>query len=194
MDLMPTLLDLAGAVHPNPAPATARATAPYRDRRVFGMRGKSWVPYLRGRKVAASFDEDMPAVHGEDDPAVGWEIYNRAGLRFGRWKINWMQPEVPTGTGAWQLYDLAADPGETRDLASEQPDKLKELLERWQQYQDETATVFGPRLEYGQRKPLPDPLPTGTDYVMDNLAWIHLGIGHTLADEGKAVPSPRRVY
>ncbi|OQV04614.1 hypothetical protein CLAIMM_09469 [Cladophialophora immunda] len=186
MDIMPTFLELAAARHPNPSPSHPRATAPYRDRRVFGMRGKSWVSYLSDRTPSsASSDHEMNAIHGYDDPAVGWEIYNRAGLRFGRWKINHMQSDTATGTGQWQLYDLSMDQGETNDLANEQPEKLAELIEKWKQYQEETGTVFGPALKYGQRHPLPDPLPIGTDYVMDNLAWIHLGVGKRLGDEAR---------
>lgn len=43
----------------------------------------------------------------------------------------------------WQLYDVVADPGETRDLAGKHPEKLKELLCLFDQYVKETGTVWG---------------------------------------------------
>jgi arylsulfatase len=33
----------------------------------------------------------------------------------------------PNGIGTWQLFDLAADPGETTDLAAASPEVLAEL-------------------------------------------------------------------
>jgi arylsulfatase len=47
----------------------------------------------------------------------------------------------PKGTERWQLYDLATDPGEVRDLAEEQPDVLKELLALWDQYVLENGVI-----------------------------------------------------
>ena len=32
----------------------------------------------------------------------------------------------------WELYDLAKDPSETRDLINEQPEQFKLLLEGWE--------------------------------------------------------------
>jgi arylsulfatase len=32
----------------------------------------------------------------------------------------------------WELYDLAADPVELKDLAAAMPEKVKELAARWQ--------------------------------------------------------------
>jgi hypothetical protein len=43
----------------------------------------------------------------------------------------------------WELFDLAVDPGETNDLAESQPEKLKEMLNGWDQYVVETGTVWG---------------------------------------------------
>ena len=35
------------------------------------------------------------------------------------------------GTSPWQLYDLSTDPGERRDLATQNPDLVTELVEEW---------------------------------------------------------------
>ncbi len=36
------------------------------------------------------------------------------------------------GTTPWQLYDLGTDPGETRDLATENPELTAELVAEWE--------------------------------------------------------------
>lgn len=69
-DLCPTILELAGVAHPVPAGET---TGKWRGRTVAAMRGKSWVPYLEHGK------DGMNLIHLEDDPAVGWELFGRAG-------------------------------------------------------------------------------------------------------------------
>lgn len=49
-------------------------------------------------------------------------------IRVGNWKL------VNNGIGRWELYDLAVDPSETKNLASQQPGKVSELTaayEKW---------------------------------------------------------------
>ncbi|MCJ1300910.1 hypothetical protein MMC08_003709, partial [Hypocenomyce scalaris] len=48
----------------------------------------------------------------------------------------------------WQLYDLSRDPGEIEDLADAQPEKVKEMLELWEQYRAETGVVWGDPIRY----------------------------------------------
>ncbi len=36
------------------------------------------------------------------------------------------------GTVPWQLYDIAADPGEHRDLAAEHPEPVAEMVAEWE--------------------------------------------------------------
>jgi arylsulfatase len=73
----------------------------------------------------------MPAMKGDTMPerAIASEHLYARGLRKGEWKIVWgkKQPEVI----AWELYHLSEDPCEQNDLASKQPEKLKELVELW---------------------------------------------------------------
>jgi arylsulfatase len=40
------------------------------------------------------------------------------------------------------LYNLADDPGETRDLAEQMPDFLKELRAAWDQYARDVGVVL----------------------------------------------------
>ena len=36
--------------------------------------------------------------------------------------------------GQWRLYNIAQDPGETRDLAAEMPDRLSNMLQAYKTY------------------------------------------------------------
>jgi arylsulfatase len=121
MDIAPTLLELAGAVHPGTA---------YRGREVAPMRGRSLVDYLSG---AAG------AVH-DDGTGTGWELFGRRAIRQGDWKA--LHLPAPHGPGAWQLYDLSTDPGEITDLAASHPDKLAELLALWDRYVEDNGVIL----------------------------------------------------
>lgn len=180
MDIMPTLLDLAGIRHPNAAPNHPREKKLYRGRQVYPMRGKSWVPYLTGAGGPLAKREEAQAIHSQDDAAVGWELHGRASLRKGDWKIVNIPLGQPTGTGGWQLYNLVDDRGETTDLASSMPDKLVEMVELWKIYQDETGTIFGPPVKGGRNPLLPDQV--GGDPTDDQTIWMRLGIGKRFTD------------
>jgi len=119
-DVMPTVLDLAGIAHPEK----------YRGRQVERMRGKSLQGVLAG---------SAKAVYDADE-FVGGELQNGKWMRQGDFKAVSIAP--PYGTGIWQLYNLADDPGETRDLAKEQPETLKKLEAVWDRYADEVGVVL----------------------------------------------------
>lgn len=125
MDLMPTLLDLAGV------PALGKT---FQGRPVQAISGKSMRPLLEGRAMAQR--------------QIGWELFGRKALRKGHWKITLVNP--PYGTAQWQLYDLKSDPTESRDLAQAEPGKLKEMLVAWDQYAKENNVLDGKfDLKYG---------------------------------------------
>ena len=62
------------------------------------------------------------------------------GVRSGQWKLVLPRDESPSGLGWWgrmieavpelHLFDLKADPGETTNLASENPDTVASLMRR----------------------------------------------------------------
>ena len=76
------------------------------------------------------------------------------GMRFvvkDNWKISLVVPpgEQPATFAAvpWQLFDLAADRGETLNLAASRPEKVSELLAEWDTYvaQNGVLLTVGPR-------------------------------------------------
>ena len=122
MDIMPTMLELAGVQHPAKG-CKGKEMAPYRDRKVYPMTGHSWVGHLS----QANGNSNEQGIYG-DDFWFGWELHGSASVRKGNWKIVWMSTQRPTGKGKWELFDLEKDPGETNDLATAMPDKCKELM------------------------------------------------------------------
>ena len=45
----------------------------------------------------------------------------------------------------WELFNLASDPGERKDLAKEQPEKLNALLKLWDKYVKENNVIIPSR-------------------------------------------------
>ena len=184
MDIMPTLLTLAGVQHPNPSPETPRSKASYRGRQVYSMRGKDWVPYMiEGKAVEDSVDA-RDAIYG-NNVSVGWEMHAKCSLRRGKWKIVNL-PAGQFGSGGWQLYDLSVDQGEVNDLAKERPDILGELIREWGTWVEETGTAFGPPMKGGKNQLPPDMI--GGDPTEDMRAWMKVGHGNKLGSESGPRP------
>ena len=60
---------------------------------------------------------------------------NRA-VRDGKWKL------VAKGAaGAWELYDMDADRSEMHDLASQEPDRVKAMSQKWQTWAEATHVL-----------------------------------------------------
>ena len=122
MDIAPTILELTEISHPDTV---------YEGRQIFPMNGVSMLSWLEG---------DAPNVHPADE-AHGWELFGRRGLRKGDWKLEWM--EDPYGNNNWELYNIKADITEQHNLASEQPDKLAELIADWETYVEANGVIIG---------------------------------------------------
>lgn len=73
--------------------------------------GISILPTLLGKKDAQKQHDHLY-----------WEIGNWTAIRQGTWRAVRTKP-----TAAWELYDLATDPSESKDLAAAKPDVLAKL-------------------------------------------------------------------
>ena len=107
MDLMPTLLELAGMTHPAPR---------FDNRDVLPMRGNSVAGILRGNNST---------VH-EPSEAIALSTAGRHFMYRGNLKL------LKELGSDWELYDLAADPYERHDLAGTQPELLQGLLAQFE--------------------------------------------------------------
>jgi arylsulfatase len=119
-DIMPTILDAADIEPP---------AQEFEGRSVQPLQGSSVLPLLEGRAMTTS-----PEV-GE----VGYELFGMRAFFSGHWKALWM-PE-PYGSGEWQLFDIGRDPGELNDLAGQHPERLEEMVAKWEQYERDNGVL-----------------------------------------------------
>ncbi len=122
-DIAPTLLDLAGA--------DGKATQ-VAGRKVVPITGRSWAVWLRNANAR---------VYGSDD-GVGAELFGSRAYRRGDWKL------TDIGDGVWRLFDIARDPGETRDLSLVHPDRTAELAAAWDRYAKEVGVILPDAIPY----------------------------------------------
>lgn len=113
IDIAPTLLELCGATEEKP-PA---------------FDGVSLAPLLRDGEAARQWPDRTLFFqwHRGDTP----EAFRNSAVRTQRWKL----------VNGEELYDLTADPGETKDVAAEHPETVRELraaYEAW--FADVSAT------------------------------------------------------
>lgn len=157
IDLLPTLLELAGA-----SPALPAGAPPFP--------GRSLVPAFA---TDGSVTRDALFFHHEG---------NRA-LRTGDWKLVSSQ----TDNDAWELYDLKSDRTEQHNLAAAEPARVREMAARWQQMQDEFVKQAGvdPNAPKAARSRKADaPLPF---FAMDtSIRGNPEEVAATLADLGYA--------
>ena len=111
-DIMPTLLDVAGTTYPDSK--DGRELPP--------LAGKSWSAVLEGAADSPRSDEDY----------MGWELFGNRAVRQGDWKLRWQWR--PFGSGEWELFNLADDPGERTDLANSHPERLSSMQRLWDEY------------------------------------------------------------
>lgn len=91
---------------------------------VSGARYPDSAPPMEGVNI-------MPVFDGAAVPerALFWEHEGNRAVTVGNWKA------VAKGPGGgWELYNLKSDRVESRDLAGEQPRRLRDLVLRWEAY------------------------------------------------------------
>jgi arylsulfatase A-like enzyme len=116
LDVTPTVLDLTEVpVEPGR----------FADRAIQPIDGLSWAPLLAG-----TAERVYPA-----DRVVGTELFGSRSIRQGDWKI------TDIGDGVWHLFNLADDPGETRDLARQEPDRMAAMLRAWEVWSRDVGAV-----------------------------------------------------
>ena len=110
IDVMPTILDVAGADYPKT----------YKDHDILPNDGISLRPAFGGKPL----DRKGP---------IFVEHENNAFARDGKWKLVGRGVSASSGVvpSKWELYDIEKDRTETNNLAAAHPDKAKDLAEQW---------------------------------------------------------------
>lgn len=119
-DITPTLLSIAGVAQPGER---------YAGRKVLPITGKDLSPVLSG---------EQQAVYGEDD-AVGFELAGQGALFQGDYKL--LRTQAPLGDGEWRLFNIAKDPGETKDLAAVEPTRFRAMMEAYKQFEQDNQVL-----------------------------------------------------
>lgn len=103
VDIMATCLDLAKTSYPQN----------FEGRKLTPMVGKSLLPVLKGAKRK-----------GHDN--LFWEHMGARAIRKDGWKLVMLNKKSD-----WELYNLKEDRTETKNLAAQFPEKVKELAKLW---------------------------------------------------------------
>lgn len=96
---------------------------PLADRELASLQSNSLVPLLTKESVQIV------------DVVQGWELRGNKAIRYGNWKL------VKSRNQPWHLYDLSIDPSESNDLSSNDPEKVKLLLQHWQLYKEQNGVL-----------------------------------------------------
>ena len=124
IDLMPTFLELANAAHPKQKTPLA---------------GTSLLPVLDAKPLGRE--------------TLGWEHEGNRAFRSGKWKLvsefpgTWKFFYPYKKKGAWELYNLDADPTELHDLAPSRPEKVEQLETLYENWRQEALVVPWEKLE-----------------------------------------------
>jgi arylsulfatase A-like enzyme len=112
IDIVPTVLELAGVVKP-----------------------KEWkgepIPEAPGRSLVPAFAKDETIARD----SLWWLHEGNRAVRVGDWKL------VAAKGDAWELYDLKNDRAEQHNLAHELPARAKELEQVWQKQTDDFSEL-----------------------------------------------------
>ncbi len=162
VDMVPTLLEACGAR----PPAEVK------------LDGVSLMPLLRGDKVDWPDRTLFFQWHRGEVP----ELNRACAARTQRWKLVQPRGTAPgpfTEKPRFELYDMAADPFETKDVAGEHPEvveQLKRAYEAW--FKDVGARGFAPpRIFLGSKHENPT-LLTRQDWRGPRASWDANGLGH----------------
>ena len=162
-DIVPTLLDVVGISPP-------------------AMLGGITQQPLEGTSFAASL-HDPDVTTGKS--VQYFEMFSHRGLWLDGWKaVAYHAPGTPIDDDVWELYHLDEDFNEVHDLASEHPERLAAMIERWWQ-EAEAHQVLPLDDRFGER-------------FAENAARVHgarthyefwAGMGHLASDVAPDVRS-----
>lgn len=129
-DLTPTILSLAGV---------EAHSGNWRDKSVEEIVGKDFSRFL---------SNDENDIH-DASTAIGYELGGNRALFKGDYKVVFNRSAVNDQT--WHLFNIRTDPGEVHDLANDEPERFKEMLNDYEEFVRENNVLPMPE-GYDQRR------------------------------------------
>ena len=112
IDIMATCIDIAEIKYPTQ----------FNGKNIQPFEGKSLLPAFANKPIKRDF--------------IFWEHEGNRAIRVGKWKLVSKVHKNKSFTEAdennWELYDMENDPSETKNLAVQFPEKVKELSGLWE--------------------------------------------------------------
>jgi arylsulfatase A-like enzyme len=99
---MPTFMEIASAKYPDRID----------NKKLKPLAGKSLLPIFQGKQR-------------KQHDVLYWQFGKAKAVRTGNWKL------VKLGNADWELYDLEKDRTELYNLASQHPQKVKQMIGLW---------------------------------------------------------------
>lgn len=113
IDILPTLCELAGIKCPTE----------FKGQKIIPAEGKSLTAVFEGRRRAGH-------------EWLFWEHVGNKAARCGKWKL--VGRGDPAKPGNWELYDLATDRTELKNLAKEHPERVTQMSRAWRDWAKRT--------------------------------------------------------
>jgi arylsulfatase A-like enzyme len=123
IDIVPTILDLVGIEKPTE------------------WNGET-IPPAPGRSLRPAFASDVTI----NRDFLWWLHEENRAIRAGDWKL------VAAKGDPWELYDLTSDRAESHNLASQHPEKAKELEALWNRQLEETSQLAAKTMPQQKQK------------------------------------------
>lgn len=124
LDVVPTMLEVA-ALRPDALRSVGG--------REFVPEGRSLKKYLAGGSRSPH----------RADAVFSFELDGSRAVIQGRWKA--VLSPIPRGSGAWELFDLDSDPGESRDISAQYPERVASLSRAWSRYAETHGVILPDR-------------------------------------------------
>lgn len=125
LDVLPTAASVAGTKAPE------------------GIEGVNLLPHLKSEKADAPHE------------TLAWRFGPQKAIRRGKWKLVDFRDFEAKAQSRWQLFDLDADIGETKNLAAEHPQLVAELSKAWDDWNAKNIAPLWPGTPNEDPKPTP---------------------------------------
>lgn len=116
IDVLPTCLELAGATYPET----------YNKAEIDPVEGVSLLTAMKSNEIISDLQERT----------LYWEWNGSRAIRTGEWKLCWDK-----NIREWELYHITTDRTELHNVASEQPERVKNMSDAWQAWARQTGVT-----------------------------------------------------